>query len=87
MDPDSDYRTCLSQKNNMDEIKKITETTGQSVVEENDGYITAQCQQNHYLTLLEGEKKMFFYISCYHHFLHCTGLEMFSLNNYISIII
>ena len=85
MDPDSDYRTCLSQKYSMDEKKEITETTGRSVVEENDGYITAQCQQNQYLTLFKGEKKMFFYISCYHHFLNCTGLEMFSLNNYISI--
>ena len=72
-----------SQKYSMDGIKEITEKAGQSVVEETDGCITKQCQQNQYLTLFEGEKKMFFYISCYHRFLNCTGLEMFSLNNYI----
>ena len=72
-----------SLKYSMDEIKKITEKTGQSVVEEDDGCIPAQCLQNQYLTLFEGEMKMFFCISCYHHFSNCTGLEMFSLNNCI----
>ena len=66
----------------MDEIKEITEKTGQSV-KEDDGYITTQCQQNHFLTLFEGEMKMFFYISFYYHFSNCTGLEIFSLNNFI----
>ena len=51
---DCDYLTCSGQKHSMDEIKEIAEKPSQSVVEEDDGYITAQCQQNQNLTLLEG---------------------------------